>query len=540
MYREIFTLYESNEQSRRTRHRLEQIWVLILLLAAIALYQMNLGDLPLRDWDEGIVAQVAREIYRGDFNWLYPTQGGEPYFNKPPLMHLSIAIAYAFGGVNEWTTRLPGAMLTALSVPLLYGVGREVFRLRGPAIFAALIYLTLLPVVRHGRLAMLDGPLLCFFLLTLWCLLRSRRDLRWALGVGIGFGLMCLTKGVIGVLLVAIAAIFIAWDTPRLLTSWYLWNGFFLGSAPVVFWYVAQWLHYGDRFVASHFFAQSFQRLWAPVENNSGPPWYYVLEVLKYAWPWLLFLPQGLRSAWENRTMSWAKLVLVWSGVYFAVISLMGTKLPWYVLPLYPAIALACGAKLAEVWQGEKHSDPFTRSALYPSAWIAILGLLSLGCWLASFYFGLLEPTAGVYLPMMLIAVALTLSVAAFLVDRQDRQFILILFWGMYVSVCLFVSSPHWIWELNEDYPVKPVAEMLRQYTPAGARIYTSHPYHRPSLNFYSDRQVIPGDRSQLQQYWIDDPQPYLLLEQSTFKRLGLNAVNTLTETDDWILVSRQ
>ncbi|NJL22484.1 MAG: phospholipid carrier-dependent glycosyltransferase, partial [Leptolyngbyaceae cyanobacterium SM1_3_5] len=109
------------------------------------------ADLPLRDWDEGLVAQVAREIARSTDSWLFPSIAGQPYLNKPPLVHVLIANAFHLGGVNEWTARLPGAILTAFSVPLLYGLGRELFHRRTPAAFAALVYLTWLPVVRQGR-----------------------------------------------------------------------------------------------------------------------------------------------------------------------------------------------------------------------------------------------------------------------------------------------------------------------------------------------------------------------------------------------------
>ena len=147
--------------------RIEALCVVSLLLAALLLFGINLGDLPLRDWDEDTVAQVAREMSdRGDFQGLlFPTLGGKPYLNKPPLVHGLIALTYALAGVHEWTTRLPGALLTAVSVPLLYAMGREIFPRRRSALFSALTYLTLLPVMRHGRLAMLDGAVLCFAIL---------------------------------------------------------------------------------------------------------------------------------------------------------------------------------------------------------------------------------------------------------------------------------------------------------------------------------------------------------------------------------------
>ena len=229
-------------------------------------------------------------------------------------------------------------MLTAASVPLLYAIGRELFPRRSIAIFSALVYLTLLPVVRHGRLAMLDGAVLCFLLGAMWCLLRSRRDLRYALGAGIGFGLICLTKGVmLGLLLGAIGCLFLVWDTPRLLTSGYLWGGLAIGTLPVAAWYFAQWVHYGQEFINTNLVSQSFRRIGETVGNHKGPPWYYLLEILESAWPWQLFYLQGLYFSWENRNFPGPKLVLVWTGVYLLAISVMNTKLPWYILPIYPA-----------------------------------------------------------------------------------------------------------------------------------------------------------------------------------------------------------
>lgn len=537
MYHRSFTWGHLKNKIRWSESWVEKLWILVLLLAALILFMINLGGLPLRDWDEGTVAQVAREIASapaGSLRWLYPTLAGEPYLNKPPLVHLLIAGTYKVGGVNEWTARLPGALLTAISVPLLYGIGREIFKSRTPAIFSALIYLTLLPVVRHGRLAMLDGPVLCFFLLMIWCVLRSRRDLRWSLGAGIGFGLICLTKGIMGLLLGAIAFLFILWDTPRLLISGYVWLGILIGGAPVVAWYAAQWLHYGQQFLSTGVVGQSLERIWAPVENHTGPPWYYLLEILKYTWPWLLLLPQGWRLAWENRNWSWAKLVLVWSTVYLLAISVMGTKLPWYVFPIYPAVALTGGAQLAEVC----HYWP--RGQCYPRSWIVGLGLLGVVAFGGSLYFGGLGGEINQPLQLVLASAALTLLIAGVLMAQKDLQFISILFWGMYVSLLLFMTSPHWVWELAEAYPVKPVAAIIERSTPSGKIIYTSFPYGRPSLNFYSDRQVIPASGSELTQHWEQNSQPYLLLDADTLKQLNLKGVKRLGATAEWTLITRR
>lgn len=84
MSRQLFTLNPSQPQSWTCDTWLDWVWVVILLLAALLLYTLNLGGVALRDWDEGIVAQVAREIAQPGGHWLYPTLHGAPYFNKPP------------------------------------------------------------------------------------------------------------------------------------------------------------------------------------------------------------------------------------------------------------------------------------------------------------------------------------------------------------------------------------------------------------------------------------------------------------------------
>jgi 4-amino-4-deoxy-L-arabinose transferase-like glycosyltransferase len=535
---QTFLWGRSQNKLRQEERWLEFCCIVGLLLASLLLFGINLGSLPLRDWDEGTVAQVAKEIWQapeGSWRWLFPTLWGEPYLNKPPLVHAAIALFYSLGGVDELTSRLPGALLSAVSVVLLYGIGREIFVARIPALFSAIVYLTFLPVVRHGRLAMLDGPLLCFALLMFWAILRSRRDLRWTLVAGFGLGLIGLTKGIMGLLLGAIALLFLSWDTPRLLTSIYLWVGILLGSVPVIGWYAIQWLHYRQAFISTGIVNQSLARIWSVVEENEGPPWYYLLELLKYAWPWLIFAFSGLQLAWSNRRWGWAKLILVWSSIYFVAVSLMATKLPWYILPLYPALALATGAQL-------DHIRNLPSNIAYPRLWTAILGLLAILATVAGLYFSL-QIKGNFSLLLIFGSFALTLAVGTILIARQDRQFIPLLFWGTYVSLLVLVSSPYWLWELNEAYPVKPIAALIEKNVPVGQLVYTSFAYTRPSLNFYSEHQVIPATVEQLKDYWQKSSSAYILIDRATVEKLDLESARMIgvarTEPLGWFLVTK-
>ena len=530
---------------------------LSLLVAAIFLFTLGLGDVALRDWDEGLVAQVAKEMASASFEdhiWLHPTLHGEPYFNKPPFVHWWVAVAYSMGGVNEWTARLPGALATALSVFFLYRLGREMFPLRLTAFLAASTYLTLLPVVRHGRLAMLDGMVLCAFLSVLICVLRSRRSPRWALGIGLSLGVLILTKGMIAIPLMAIALIFIGWDSPRLLRSPFWWGGVLIGCMPGLLWYAAQGFHYGSTFWDAHLLRQSLDRVSQAVEQHSGPPWYYGVELLKYSWPWLLFLPMGIASVWHNRALSWAKLIIVWGSGYVSLISVMGTKLPWYIMPLYPVFALIVGLELQRLWQTLPGSSAkLTPTQTYRWILLSVLTLLALVGWIGAGYFsdyfskylahGLPtqgEPDWSLALPLGILG--LTMTIAAILLKRRDRQFIIIILWGFYCCLLLFVVSDHWNWELEEDYAVKPIALMVQRSVEGSDSkplILTSHSYKRPSLDFYSGYNIKPTERKKLKKQWRKDPSTILLIKEDELTRLALKRVERLGEEGEWILIRK-
>lgn len=500
-------------------------WLLGLLVASLVLWLMFLGNVPLRDWDEGTYAIVAREIYRTG-NWLYPTLQGEPFVLKPPLMQWLIACCYHIAGVHEFTTRFPGAVLTALGVPLLFLLGRLVFQESLPALFAALVYMTLLPVIRHGRLAMLDGMTISFFLLLLFCLLQARHHRKYALGVGLCLGLITLTKGMLVLVLGGIAGLFLIFNRQLiLLKNPYLWIGMLLGNMPAIAWYIAQWQHYGDTFLQVHFQAQALDRLGQAVEGNSGPPWYYLIEIIKYSFPWLLFLPGGLYLSWQKRYTAWGCLIFIGTIIYLGIISFMRTKLPWYVMPIYPFLALAIGVKLSKIWQQGKFQGKFM------SIFFALLSIAGLG---GCVYFFIADRQP--ILIVMGITLSISMGVTSWLIKQTKRHFILVLFCGIYLVLAFLMSSQSWIWELNEAFPVKPVAALIRANVPAGTKISTSFAYSRPSLDFYSDCKVTAVPVPVLQQ--MLGQKSYLLLEKETLNQINLTSTKILGEAQGFTLIS--
>ncbi|MEO0836653.1 MAG: glycosyltransferase family 39 protein [Cyanobacteria bacterium J06642_3] len=530
MYEEIY----GNKYQFFTKNNL---YFVGLLLAAVILYTFGLGDLPLRDWDEGIVAGVARNIWRADpdsLTWLFPTINyGEPYWNKPPLIHSLIALIYGLFGVSEWSTRIVPALLSAASVGLIYLIGREIFAKPLTAIFSALVYLTLLPIARHGRVAMLDGAIACWFCLAIWCLLKGRKHASWLLGAGLALGLICLTKGIMmGVLLGAIILIFVIWDHPRLLRCPYIWWGLILGILPAIAWYGLQYLKYGEQFLGISLGTQTFSRIWEPVSSVSGPPWYYLLEISKYSLPWLIFLPSGIKLAWDYRRQSWAKLTLVWTGVYLLTVSVMATKLPWYIIPIYPGLALLVGVSLEQAWSQKN----------IPAYWRITFSFLAMICWGGIVYHKFGSAALETGLVPILVLMALCFTVTSILLWLNSRYFIPVIISGFYLVLLLLFNSNYWLWELNETFAVKPVAQMLKQSTPSQVTIYSAYPNLRPSLEFYSDRVITPASDEQIQQYWQQESTVYLLVNRDEIERLQLKSYQQLgieVNQQTWYLITQ-
>ncbi|MGP0129381.1 MAG: ArnT family glycosyltransferase [cyanobacterium endosymbiont of Rhopalodia musculus] len=505
-------------------------WSIFLLLSALILYLIGLGDLPLRDWDEGYYGTVAKDIYKSG-NWLYMTYHNEPFLLKPPLIIWLINMSYLIGGISEFTTRFPCAFLTACGVPLLYLIGRAIFPSRLPAIFSTLVYLTLLPMVRHGRLAMLDGSINTFFIFSIFCLLQSFYQKFWIIGVGIGLGLIAMTKGILVIALGGILGVFCIFNKSlKILKDPLFWGGFILGFSPVILWYSLQIIEYGEKFIKVHFLQQNLDRLSTAVEGNKGSVWYYVIELVKYSFPWLLFLPGGLILAIKKYQQSWAKLVLVGFILFIGIISLMSTKLPWYIMPVYPFFSLAVGAYLAEIVQNNYQFYPKILGIL-----LLISSIVSLG---VGVYFSIKNNDFQLLTLSILIGITFALSYVNFL--QKNYYFIFTLFVGLYFSLGTFVMSDLWIWELNESFPVKPVATLIRENTPPNTVVYTSYTYSRTSLDFYSDRQVIAQNIEELKK--LAAISFYFLLDPLTLKDLNLNNYKILGNTQDFILIknSRQ
>ena len=175
------------------RPRQGRRWVtpILLWIITLCLWLPGLGNLPLRDWDEGRVATVARST-----TGLLPMKWERSYLNKPPGLHWPMGQLIRSQGEQESVVRLLPALTSSLAIPLIVLLRRN---LGGQghdrsALLAGVVLMTLLPMARHGRLAMLDGTLVSCSLLLWWGWLGCKTSSGRALAAGLACSGILLLK----------------------------------------------------------------------------------------------------------------------------------------------------------------------------------------------------------------------------------------------------------------------------------------------------------------------------------------------------------
>ena len=305
--------------------------------------------------DEGRYGEIPREmVASGD--WLTPRLNGLKYFEKPPLQYWATAAAFSAFGVSEWGTRLWSALCGFGGVLLAFFVGRRVYGeaagLRAAAVLAGCAMFAFM-----SQVATLDMGVSAFLSLSVFATLLAQRDetqererRTWMLFAWASMALAVLSKGLIGVVLPAGTILLYAlWQRdltlPRRL---HLVPGAVLFLALTAPWFIAVSAA-NPEFARFFFVHEHFERFLTQQHNRPGPAWYFVPVLLLGVMPWVLSLGTGLRQAARAEPglrFRPSRFLLVWCATVFGFFSLSGSKLPAYILPMFPALALLIGARL--------------------------------------------------------------------------------------------------------------------------------------------------------------------------------------------------
>jgi 4-amino-4-deoxy-L-arabinose transferase-like glycosyltransferase len=317
----------------------------LLLLLVLGLLLFRLGAVPLLGPDEPRYARVAVEMHRAG-EWVTPTLQGRPWLEKPPLYYWLAGAAFGVLGETETAARLP-SVFAAL---LLAGVTALVAaRLFGGAcgLHAGFVLGTSLLPFAYGRAAAMD--MLLAVTVTTAIGLLALRVLgiagRWAVPAAYGvMGLAVLAKGPLGVLLpgLVVAGYLLAtrdWKSFRELIPPRAFLVFLLVAGP---WYTLILQDQGRGFVDVFLLGHNVARFTSTVHNHPGPIFYYVPVIVAGLFPWSGLLVPALARV-RPRSSRADLLLVFWFALPLVFFSLAGSKLPGYVLPVLPPLAVLMG-----------------------------------------------------------------------------------------------------------------------------------------------------------------------------------------------------
>jgi 4-amino-4-deoxy-L-arabinose transferase-like glycosyltransferase len=314
---------------------------LAALLACIVLLPL-LGHKPLTNWDEGIYAEISREML--SLGALVPHWNYQPWFEKPPLMLWITAAFFKIFGVTEFWARAGSALSGVCIVTLLHAwLARRDILAAWLSTFILLGTFGFLHVCRVGEMDVLLSLGCCIALCGLTAI-QNRQFNGWYL-FWTGLAIALMTKGAASIVLIIAALLFAAlerWNSTHLGRSF--WLGLLLFLALVFPWHLYMFHMFGTSFLTEYLGFHVLARATHQIEEHNTRWWYYLWVLLISAAPFAVLYPFALVHSFRRKDLrAWAIFVAVVVVCFTAV----QTRLPHYIAPAYPALALLTSVFLA-------------------------------------------------------------------------------------------------------------------------------------------------------------------------------------------------
>jgi 4-amino-4-deoxy-L-arabinose transferase-like glycosyltransferase len=477
------------------------------LLAAIAvLWIAPLGTRSLIATDEGRYADLALHMFQSG-DWVTPRLNGLLYFYKPPLVYWAGAVAHHLFGINEFAARL-WAGLSGLGCVAAAGWAAQAWWGRDGALRAMVLTASMTWLILNSHMLTLDTSLTLGTTLALCGLLRGfapgtgaaahRRALllAWA-----GMAVAVLSKGLVGIVIPGAALVLytlISLARGERAGVALLWRGLEWRFGPLLFlllvlpWFVLVSMR-NPGFVDFFFVQEHWQRYTSTVHHREGAWWYFVPWLLLGSLPWTGVLAaaawRGLRA--PRAAVQVAPPVALrpvaflwcWCGFVFVFFSLSGSKLPSYVLPMFPALALLAVVHLEGL--------PRLRAHLWPALllWLALLALWLLAprfasaetpAWKIHTLLGYLSAGAGVF--------ALGWAVAWWLAGRSRPTGAVVALSLAHVAAALITLQGHDTF--GQLKSADAMAPRIVAALPPGAPAFSVRTYDH-TLPFYLKHEVV-------------------------------------------------
>jgi len=469
------------------------LWVAAIAVVAMLFYRI--GAHPLMETSDARYSEIAWEMVdSGD--WITPHMNGAIHLDKPPVAYWLGATGLTLFGHSERAVRLPLAIAATATLLLTLYLGRWLFG--GRAGLLALLLLGTAPLfVFMARLFTTDLYLTLWVVATYVAFFRGygtpepRR--RWAIAFAAALALGMLTKGPVILLhtLVPILPYHFLWGRRGRLRPFFSPLAIATFVVIVIPWFLLVWLQHPDlwRF---YFNQELVGRVTGDALGRRQPFYYFIKILLGGFLPWIFWLPFLARpsaAALDRQpAVPYAdRLVLLWAILPFIILSIIRSKLPPYILPLIPAMALWAGARLDVSLRQAGSPSPKAFIAFATLAAIAVISGVVTAVGQHTQWFPKTFPSLAVSFALViasLIAFALSWR-------RQNRTTTFVAL--LCLAFSLNLTGIHFLPNTKTKYRYFPLADQLAEKLAAGDEVVTYRWYFR-GLPFYLGRTVTIAD----------------------------------------------
>ena len=502
--------------------------------------------------DEPRYAEIAREML-GRFDAAHTILGklsacvtpylyGHPWLEKPALYYWRAMFLFQDFGVHDWSARLPSTTFAFIMVGLIYLHMRR-FR-PGGHLDAALITVSCAAIIGFSRGASTDMQMAAPLSIGLlgWYAWYETGSKFWLYDIYFFTALATLAKGPVApflafVIVAAFAFLRREWSIiPKSL--W--WPGVALYFAIVLPWFIAV-QHQNPTFFREFFLQQNLQRFATNRYEHAQPFWYYLVVILLSTMPWTVLAVRALIDGARTSIAEWRlrhakaeqpapsavgdafpEFLVLWALIPIVFFSFSKSKLPGYILPSVPPIAVLTGDYLFR-----RRRAGLSRLTLggHAAAVGGMTAVVLLTPWFVAH--GAQIPPAEALTAALLagagaaLLVAIVTTVFGVMHLRLATACVLVVLmlflygFGPFFGIPGVARTKHQIQLLDNTYSARPIAAKLDTLAPAGETVAVFRVKRETAygLSFYRRHEVVDYEESGV------PPEQHLLVAKVTGRK---------------------
>lgn len=532
---------------------IEKITIIGILVICYLLFFYNMGNYPLIDVDETRYVSIAKDMLNIN-DWSTLRLNGEFFFEKPPLYFWLLDTFFLiFGRINEVVARLPIALCATLTTFLVYFMGKKIVS-RNYGLISCLIMATSFEFLVLARISILDMLLAtltafaCFIgFLTFFAESEKRKMLLWwAFYLISGFAV--LAKGVPGFIIpfgVMFLGNLVAGRIKEIFKPVYCLPGLAIFLLVTIPWHALMLNSYGDTFFHEYIYKHHLERFVNSAELGRKEPFWFFIAVFAVGFlPWTLvfvsmlidrskaffkkseeyfskFSIEQLSERWEklDDTQKWIGLNVIFFAFTFLFFSVSSTKLPTYILPVFPPAAMLLGLYLTEYVSEGKYLKNVNLAVIILNSVFVAVAVVSL--FTGMFLSGDIDVDFSTFRAPIAILLTVFPMAAIFAAIVKHRKTVFIT--QIIIMVGLAIIAANQIFNFICNFGENDLVEYALKAKEDKVKLASYNFGKRYSLIYYYDNKIsfqTENDVVWLKNYFEKNPKGYVILKLKNIQNL--------------------